>query len=136
MAEPHRARERRADLGLRDLRLDQRDLCFEDLHPCERRIVLVLAQKLLLDELGRAALTPSREVELARRGTKPCAQIRVIELDEEVAGLDGPALFEMNRHDAPGSLRPELDGLGREQRARRADDLGERLRSDDEGVDA
>ncbi len=104
----------------------------------QRRLQLIelrFRQRLGLEQL-LAALVLAAAV---ARGGLGCGQVGarlgVVELDQHVALADLLALVEVDRRDAVGNLRSDVDGLVGAQRAERFDLVGEflpgRMRGDD-----
>ena len=101
-----------------DLLVGDRDARLQRLHFGARRIELGLADHLLLHELFAAAerqlrfaeprlvlcRAAARRLELRLPDGKRCPNLRVIQLGEHLALLNGPAFFDKHFEDLAGDL--------------------------------
>ena len=83
--QPRDAVERRADLGLRDLRVRERELGAAYVQVVQSLVVVVGNDETLREQLGDAALAPLRQRDLVRCGEAAGLQVGVVELHEQRA---------------------------------------------------
>src|SRR5690606_2517368 len=107
--QPDAAIERRTNLGLLELCIDDREIRLLHLQLARGRVVLFLSNELLRRKPGQTSLPQQGEIAPMQGSLAQRVQLRVVQLHEQFALADAGTFSECDRNDASCHFASKLD---------------------------